>query len=119
MPITAQQAAAATSTVIQYIRREQAHTAALESERRIREHLSTLTEEGWNFAAKEWAQLSAPAHKSPSIGMNVRKMDVEGLKDALRDLGYTDVTEKLVPECKQRGYEWEDHVEVRVFVDPK
>lgn len=112
-----QKASEAAAVTVGYVRKEQTHREAVESEARIQKHLDTLTEEAWGFAGKEWAQSKSPEHKRPNISLNVCTGDAVGLKTALRELGYTNVTEKHVPECTERGYEWEAHSEIRVFVE--
>lgn len=117
MPIIYQYASEAANAAVDFTRKEQAQREAEESEDRILKHLDILTAEAWGKAGSGWAQSTHPEHKSPSISMAVEPKNVAGLKVALRGLGYTHVTEKHVPECKERGYLCDAYTEVRVFVE--
>lgn len=112
-----QKASESASAAVDAIRQKQAYDKAVESSNRIQKLLDILTPENWAKAGEDWAKSTSPEFKRPSISMAVCQEDVAALKVHIRNLGYSHVTEKHIPECKDRGYEWEAHTEIRVFVE--
>lgn len=98
------------------VRKEQALQEEIDAQRRLESYLNTLTPEAWRKAGEQWARLTQPSQSTcPSIEVTVCSKDVPALEAELGKLGYT-ITVKRIPESKERGYEWDAHHEVRIFV---